>query len=94
MIEGFSLGSYLLLVDYTGRLYRTGKARLSQELAGIFERLGTSQEFWEQRIKKLLAKSRVFGNYFATRTERLSQIAARRGVHHVDKAVRLAGTPA
>ena len=26
MVEGFSLGSYLLLVDYTGRLFREGKA--------------------------------------------------------------------
>jgi hypothetical protein len=26
MLEGFSLGSYLLLVDYTGRLFRDGKA--------------------------------------------------------------------
>ena len=25
MLEGFSLGSYFLLVDYTGRLYRKGK---------------------------------------------------------------------
>jgi hypothetical protein len=25
MLEGFSLGSYLLLVDYTGRLFRDGK---------------------------------------------------------------------
>jgi hypothetical protein len=25
MLEGFSLGNYLLLVDYTGRLFRKGK---------------------------------------------------------------------
>ena len=42
MLEGFSLGSYFLLVDYTGRLFRTGKATISVELAGIFDRLGTS----------------------------------------------------
>ena len=35
MLEGFSLGSYLLLVDYTGRLFREGKAAISAELAGI-----------------------------------------------------------
>ena len=44
MLEGFSLGSYLLLVDYTGRLFRTGKATISVELAGIFDRLGSSAE--------------------------------------------------
>ena len=44
MLEGFSLGSYLLLVDYTGRLFRDGKAVISAELAGILERLGSSAE--------------------------------------------------
>ncbi|HKI16275.1 MAG TPA: hypothetical protein VKA15_00265, partial [Isosphaeraceae bacterium] len=39
MLEGFSLGSYLLLVylllvDYTGRLFRDGKAAISREVAG------------------------------------------------------------
>ena len=40
MLEGFSLGHYLLLVDYTGRLIREGKAAISAELAGILERTG------------------------------------------------------
>jgi hypothetical protein len=31
MLEGFSLGNYLLLVDYTGRLFREGKAVISAE---------------------------------------------------------------
>jgi hypothetical protein len=35
MMEGFSLGSYFLLVDYTGRLFRQGKAAISADLAGI-----------------------------------------------------------
>ena len=39
MLEGFSLGSYLLLVDYAGRLFRDGKAVISAELNGILERL-------------------------------------------------------
>ena len=42
MLEGFSLGNYLLLVDYTGRLFRDGKAVISAELSGILERLGSS----------------------------------------------------
>ena len=41
MFVGFSLGSYLLLVDYTGRLFREGKTTMSADLAGIFERLGS-----------------------------------------------------
>jgi REP element-mobilizing transposase RayT len=87
MLEGFSLGSYLLLVDYTGRLCRNGKARLSRELAGIFERLGTSAEFWGQRLKNLFAKSRLLGSYFATDRNRLRELAARRGKHHLDNLI-------
>jgi REP element-mobilizing transposase RayT len=87
MLENFSLGSYLLLVDYTSRLCRNGKARVSREVAGILERLGTSADFWEQRLKKLFTRSRLLGTYFATDRERLRQLAARRGVHHLDNLV-------
>ena len=90
MLEGFSLGSYLLLVDYTSQLVRQGKARVSQEVSGILDRLGTSSEFWQQRMEKLFAKSRLLGSYFATSRERLRAVASQRGVHHVDNAVSLA----
>lgn len=89
MLENFSLGSYLLLVDWTSRLYRTGKARMSAEVAGILERLGTSAEYWESRLKKLLGTPRLFGSYFATSRDRLREVATRRGVHHIDNAVAL-----
>ena len=55
MLEGFSLGSYFLLVDYTGRLYRKGKTAISAELAGILDRLGSSAESWRGRLEKLRA---------------------------------------
>ena len=45
-MQGFSLGSYVQLVDYTGRLFRQVKASISAELAGIFERLGSSAQSW------------------------------------------------
>ena len=44
MLEDFPLGSYDILVDYTGRLFREGKAAISAEVAGILERLGSSAE--------------------------------------------------
>ena len=50
MVEGFSLGSYALLVDYTGRLFREGKVAISRELAAIFDRLGTTAESWCSRL--------------------------------------------
>ena len=53
MMQGFSLGSYVQLVDYTGRLFRHGKAMISAELAGIFERLGCSAQNWQNLIEKL-----------------------------------------
>ncbi len=53
MVEGFSLGSYLLLVDYTGRLFREGKAAISRDVAAVFDRLGTNAESWWMRIAKL-----------------------------------------
>ena len=90
MLEGFSLGSYLLLVDYTGRLFRQGKARISREVACVLDRLGTSAEFWGARLQKMVSKGRLIGSYFATQPERLKEVAHRRGAHHVDNAVSLA----
>ena len=87
MLESFSLGSYLLLVDYTGRLCRAGKARVSRELASILDRLGTSAEVWGHRIEKFFSRPRLFGSYFATDRQRLRELAAKRGVHHLDNLV-------
>jgi hypothetical protein len=89
MLEGFSLGSYLLLVDYTSRLCRAGKARVSQQITGILERLGSSAELWQHRIGRLFGKPRLLGNYFATDPQRLRDLAAQRGVHHVDNLIGL-----
>jgi len=76
--RGFSLGSYLLLIDYTSRLCRQGKARVNREVASILDRLGTSAEVWGQRIQRLLAKSRLLGSYFSADRERLRQLAQQR----------------
>jgi REP element-mobilizing transposase RayT len=84
MVEGFSLGSYLLLVDYTGRLCRQGKARVSREVASILDRLGTSPDVWARRIQQLFSQRRLLGSYFTTDRERLRELARERGVHHLD----------
>ena len=47
MLCGFTLGNYLMLVEYTGRLLREGKAAVSSELTDIFERLGSSATLWQ-----------------------------------------------
>jgi REP element-mobilizing transposase RayT len=82
MLEGFSLGNYVLLVEYTGRLFREGKAVISGELAGVFERLGSNAESWQARLQKLAA-GRLLGRFFAASRARLREVAERLGVHHL-----------
>ena len=82
MIEGFWLGNYLLLVEYTVRFLREGKAVISSALAGVFERLGSDAENWQARLHKLAA-GRSLGRFFAASRARLREIAERLGVHHV-----------
>ena len=90
MLERFSLGNYLLLVDFTGRLFREGKAVISAELIGILERLGSSSQQWQARLAKLKG-GRLHGRFFAASRERLREIAARLNVHHL---ANLDGCPA
>ncbi len=87
MLENFSLGSYLMLVDYSGRLFREGKAMISREVAEIFDRLGTSAETWQARLQKL-SERRLFGRTSPSASLRLrgQPTAAERG----DVAERLA----
>ena len=82
MIEGFSLGNYLLLVDYTARLYREGKATLSRAVAEILDRLGSSADQWDARLKTLSQGSLV-GRFFASTRQRLRDVAQRLGLKRV-----------
>ena len=90
MLESFSLGSYLLLLDYTGRLFREGKAVISADLAGILERLGSSTDRWQARVEKLKT-GRLLGRFFAASRARLREVATALGVHHL---ANLDGCPA
>ena len=78
MVGGFSLGSYLLLVEYTGRLFRNGKARINDGVKDVLERLGTSAEFWDDRIKKMLGSSDLRGCFFGCQEQSLEQVAEHR----------------
>ena len=71
MLEGFLLSNYLLLVDYTGRLFREGKARISAELSAILARLGKP------------ASGRLPGQVFAATQSRLQAAAQSLGVHRL-----------
>lgn len=67
MLEKFTLGNYLILVDYTGRLCRNGKARIESCVRQIFDRLESSIEYWTHRLKKMLNSNMHRGNRFALR---------------------------
>jgi hypothetical protein len=83
LLEDYSLGSYLQLVDWTSRLVRKGKARVSPEVKGMLERLGTSVEVWEGTIHQLFARSMPLGVAFAFSRDRLRAAAEHRGCHHL-----------
>jgi hypothetical protein len=82
IVEGFTLGQYLLLVDYTSRVVRKGKAVVSSELEGVFERLGSSAEIWSQRIKRLHEKTWI-GRFLSASRDRLRELAGKLGVRHL-----------
>ena len=69
MLEKFTLGNYLLLVEYTGRLFRKGKARISDNvkhvLDRLFDQMETSVGFWTARLKKMLSAQKLRGHCFA-----------------------------
>jgi REP element-mobilizing transposase RayT len=78
MVGGFSLGSYLLLVDYTSRLFRNGKARINDGIKDVLQRLGTRIEFWNDRIKKMLASTDLRGCFFGSQKHSIEQVASYR----------------
>jgi hypothetical protein len=92
MIEGFTLGNYLLLVDYTGRFFRQGKATISREVAEILQRLDSSAKSWQARLEQLKRRGgRLLGRFFAVTRERLRVVAKQCGMHHL---ANLGGCPA
>ena len=79
----------LKLVEYTGRLFRQGKASIPAELAGIFERLGFTAESWRDAMDKLRGE-RLLGRIFAASRIKLREIAKHLGVRHL---INLRGCP-
>jgi hypothetical protein len=89
MFDGFPLRNYLRLVDYTARIFRDGKARISEELASIFERLGCSSDRWTARLNKL-REGRWIGRVFASSKAKLQELATKLKVRNL---INLAGCP-
>ena len=68
--------------DFTARVFRDGKAVISAEFTGIFNRLGSSTDRWQARLEKLKG-GRLLGRFFAASRDRLREVAARLNVHHL-----------
>ena len=82
LLDGLTLGHYLQLVDFTGRLLRAGKAAISADVAAIFERLRTSSEAGQARLTTLRA-GKLFGRYVAAGRETLQAMAEKMGVRQL-----------
>jgi len=78
MLEGFTLASYLRLVDCTSRLHRTGKAHVSEDVASLLSRLGMSADKWTRTMERLHGRERELGVAFAFNRSRLREAAEHR----------------
>jgi hypothetical protein len=76
LLPGFTLSCYLRLVDWTSRLLRKGKARVSAEMSSIFERLRLDAGRWEATLLGLLKGTKLVGHFFG-RIEELERVATR-----------------
>ncbi len=83
MLEHFSLAHYLDLLEWTSRLARDGKQRLSEKVPPLLERLGTNVDMWQAVIGQMFSRPREQGVAFSFSRARLQEVAAHRGRHHL-----------
>ena len=94
MLESLSLGSYLLLVDYTSRLFRTGKANLNAGVTEIFERLESNVEIWNDRIRTMLGCRELRGTFFAADQQKIREHSSHCGKRRANLRPQLSTAPA
>jgi hypothetical protein len=83
LLDGLSLGSYLLLLDDTSRLVRPGKANVSAQADELLDRLGTTREAWEKTLTLMFNRPHPKGVTFSFSREQLREAAQKRGCRHV-----------
>lgn len=81
MVDSFSLGSYLMLLDCTGRMYRTGKANMEAGVKYVFERLTSTLKSCGSTTDKMLHCKRLRGSFFASEKETVDAINTAPGHH-------------
>ena len=82
LIEGLTLGNYLLLVEQTGRKDRAGKSSISADLDPIFDRLGITHSQWHDQLERMKG-GKLIGTYAAGSRDRLREVASDLGVRHL-----------
>lgn len=85
IIEGFTLGHYLLLVDMLGRKRRSGKASIPNDAKSIFERLQLSVDSWISQ-QEHMGSRRPYGHYYSTESSHLRDVAEKKGRKHLVNA--------
>lgn len=83
LLEGFSLGSYLLLLDASSRIIRANKARVEPDVQPLLDRLGTTLEAWQTAITAMFSRPFPRGVAFAFDRKKLREAAKKRGCRHV-----------
>lgn len=79
MFESISICSYVMVVEYIGRLHRKGKASIPTSVEDVFTRLETSAELCEQYLcKMLVSASNLRGNFFALGNNTLRDLNKKR----------------
>jgi hypothetical protein len=87
--KAFRWGTTSIWSNIRADSFAREKASISEELAGIFERLGLSAQRWQHGMEKLRG-DRLVGRFFAASRAKLREIADRIGVRHL---VNLTGCP-
>ena len=77
LLRGISLTGYLQLVDWSSRLVRPGKVRVSEEAPAILDRLQIDAAGWQATLEKLMRSTKKVGSYFGG-SDRLKEVASQR----------------
>ena len=78
MVHGLSLTGYLQLVDWSSRLIRPGKSRVSAEAPALLSRLQIDVSGWQATLEKLVRMTKRIGCYFGN-SQRLHDLAVQNG---------------
>jgi hypothetical protein len=83
LIPGLSLGDYLLIFDFTGRLLRKEETSVNPRVHEILQRVGTTTVAWSATLEVLFAHPSPRGMAFAFDRRALTDAARQFGRRHL-----------